>query len=204
MNKKYIKFKRTMDFLGAVILLIISSPVFLCVSFYYKFVNKGPMLYKSERIGKNGKIFSIMKFRTMITKLHEEGKKLSDKERLFPFGLFLRKTSLDELPQLLNIIKGEMSFIGPRPLPVQYYDYFTEEEFKRHNILPGISGLAQINGRNNLCWEEKFKYDLEYLENISFRLDLKIFFKTLAIIFSRSGVNVRDEADSGNLDDLRK
>jgi len=193
-----------MDFLGAIILLVISSPVFIAVFFYYKFINKGPMLYKAKRIGKQGEIFSVMKFRTMITRLYEDGNKLSDKERLFPFGLFLRKTSLDELPQLLNIIKGEMSFIGPRPLPVQYYDYFTEEEFKRHNILPGISGLAQINGRNNLSWEEKFKYDLEYVENISFRLDLKIFFKTLIIVFSRSGVNVRDKADSGNLDDLRK
>lgn len=200
----YFKIKRYLDLSFAIILLLIFSPLFLLIFIYYKFVNKGPIFYVAKRIGKEGEKILIYKFRTMSTKQFEGKRKLSDKERIFSFGLFLRKTSLDELPQLINIIKGEMSFIGPRPLPLQYYDYFTKKEFKRHDVLPGISGLAQINGRNNLSWEKKFQYDLKYVENISFKLDFKIFFKTLIIIFSRSGVNVRDEVDSNNLDDIRQ
>ncbi len=152
---------------------------------------KGPVLFKQRRPGKDAKIFTVYKFRTMRVETEKDGRPLSDMERITKVGAFLRKTSIDELPQLFNIIRGEMSFIGPRPLPTIYLPYYTAEEMHRHDVRPGISGWAQINGRNYLSWEKKFAYDLYYVNNLSFWLDLKIFFITIGKVFSRAGVGIR-------------
>jgi lipopolysaccharide/colanic/teichoic acid biosynthesis glycosyltransferase len=152
---------------------------------------KGPVLFRQKRPGKDAKIFEIYKFRTMKVETERDGRKLSDMERMTKAGSVLRKTSIDELPQLFNIIKGEMSFIGPRPLLVEYLKYYTEEEMRRHEVRPGISGLAQVNGRNNLQWEERFKYDIKYVNNLSIKIDTIIFFKTLEKIFKHENIKVR-------------
>ena len=136
----------------------------------------------------------MYKFRTMSTKTHDkDGNELSDFERMTGIGKFLRKTSIDELPQLLNILKGDMSFIGPRPLLPEYLDLYTDEQMRRHNVLPGISGWAQVNGRNTLTWEEKFTYDVYYVDNYGFRMDMKIFFKTIANVIRQDGINSGNE-----------
>lgn len=185
----YIKIKTILDFILAVIMLIILSPVMLVTAILIKFTSKGSILFKQKRPGKNGKIFTVYKFRTMITTTTKKGKTLSDVERMTKLGKLLRKTSIDELPQLFNIIKGDMSFIGPRPLLVRYLPYYTKQQRRRHEVKPGISGWAQVNGRNAISWEQKFKLDVWYVDNISFKLDLKIFFMTIAKIFKREGIN---------------
>lgn len=185
----YIKIKTILDFILAVIMLIILSPVMLVTAILIKFTSKGSILFKQKRPGKNGKIFTVYKFRTMITTTTKKGKTLSDVERMTKLGKLLRKTSIDELPQLFNIIKGDMSFIGPRPLLVRYLPYYTKQQRRRHEVKPGISGWAQVNGRNAISWEQKFKLDVWYVDNISFKLDLKIFFMTIAKIFKHEGVN---------------
>lgn len=185
----YIKIKTILDFILAVIMLIILSPVMLVTAILIKFTSKGSILFKQKRPGKNGKIFTVYKFRTMITTTTKKGKTLSDVERMTKLGKLLRKTSIDELPQLFNIIKGDMSFIGPRPLLVRYLPYYTKQQRRRHEVKPGISGWAQVNGRNAISWEQKFKLDVWYVDNISFRLDLKIFFMTIAKIFKHDGIN---------------
>ena len=150
----------------------------------------GPVLFKQKRPGKNGKIFTVYKFRTMSTKLYDDsGKKLTDFERMTEVGRFLRKTSIDELPQLFNIIKGEMSFIGPRPLLPEYLELYSPEQMRRHDVLPGISGWAQVNGRNTLTWDEKFAYDIYYVDHYSFKMDMRIFFKTIENVLCQSGIN---------------
>jgi lipopolysaccharide/colanic/teichoic acid biosynthesis glycosyltransferase len=149
----------------------------------------GPVLFKQKRVGKNAKIFTVYKFRTMRVETEKNGKALSDLERITKVGAILRKTSIDELPQLFNIIRGEMSFIGPRPLLVEYLKYYTPEQMRRHEVTPGISGWAQVNGRNAITWEEKFKYDVWYVDNQSFLLDLKIFFKTIYYVLKGLGIN---------------
>ena len=163
-----------------------------------------PVIFKQERPGKNEKIFKLYKFRSMSDKKDENGKLLPDSERLTKFGKILRATSLDELPELVNILKGEMSLIGPRPLAVSYLPYYNEKEKQRHNVRPGLTGLAQINGRNALNWEERFSYDIEYVENITFINDLKILFKTVYKVFKRDGVVTRGTGKTIDFDDYRK
>ncbi|MCO1603686.1 sugar transferase [Desulfosporosinus nitroreducens] len=185
----YRKIKRFMDLSFSIILLVLASPCMLCASIAIRLGSRGPVLFKQERPGKDGVIFTIYKFRTMRLETEKNGRPLSDMERMTRVGTILRKLSVDELPQLFNILKGDMSFIGPRPLMVQYLDRYTPEQMRRHEVTPGISGWAQINGRNQVEWETRFKYDVWYVEHISFWLDLRIFFKTLAIVLIRSGVN---------------
>lgn len=182
--------KRVFDFVIALIMLIVLSPLMLVACVLIKLNNDGPVLFKQKRPGKNGKIFTVYKFRTMSVKTHDEnGRELSDFERMSKTGNLLRKTSVDELPQLINILKGEMSFIGPRPLLVEYLDLYTPEQMRRHEAAPGISGWAQVNGRNTLTWEEKFAYDVYYVDNLSLKLDLKIFFMTIMNVLKQDGIN---------------
>ncbi len=185
----YVKIKRVMDLLFAIIILIPASAIMLCAAVVIRIGSQGPVLFEQERPGKDGVIFTIYKFRTMRLETEKNGRTLSDMERMTRVGTLLRKLSVDELPQLFNILKGEMSFIGPRPLLVQYLERYTPEQMRRHAVIPGISGWAQINGRNGVDWETRFEYDVWYVKNISFGVDLRIFLKTLAIVLMRSGVN---------------
>ncbi len=188
--KIYPYIKRLLDFIFAVILLIITSPIMLLAALAIKLEDpKGPVLFKQKRPGKNAKIFTVYKFRTMRVETERDGRPLTDIERMTKVGSFLRKTSIDELPQLFNIIRGEMSFIGPRPLLVQYLELYTSEQMRRHEVTPGISGWAQVNGRNAISWEEKFKLDVWYVDNQSFLVDLKILFMTIYNILKREGIN---------------
>jgi len=150
-----------------------------------------PILFRQVRPGLNEKLFTIYKFRTMSNKRDERGELLPDKDRLEGFGKFIRATSLDELPQLFNVLKGDMSFVGPRPLLVEYLTLYNKEQRRRHSVKPGITGLAQINGRNAISWEDKFKYDIEYVDNQSFLLDLKILWKTFLKVIKRDGVSAK-------------
>ncbi|EGK8090112.1 undecaprenyl phosphate N,N'-diacetylbacillosamine 1-phosphate transferase [Campylobacter lari] len=180
--------KRVFDFFLALILLIIFLPFIVLISIVLKIV-QGSVLFKQARPGLNEKIFYIYKFKTMSDETDENGKLLPDELRLKPFGKLVRSLSLDELPQLFNVLKGDMSFIGPRPLLVEYLPLYNQEQKKRHDVRPGITGWAQINGRNAISWEQKFKYDVEYVQNCSFLFDLKIFFMTIVKVLKRSGVN---------------
>ena len=184
---KYVK--RVLDFIMALVLIIISSPIMLVVSILILIKRDGPVLFKQERPGKDGKIFLLHKFRTMSTITEKDGRPLSDMERMSKLGSFLRKTSLDELPQFFDILSGKMSFIGPRPLVKAYLELYTPEQMRRHEVLPGLSGWAQINGRNTISWEEKFELDVYYVDHISFGLDVKIFFTTLKNVLLRVGIN---------------
>ncbi|EGK8007983.1 undecaprenyl phosphate N,N'-diacetylbacillosamine 1-phosphate transferase [Campylobacter lari] len=180
--------KRVFDFFLALILLIIFSPFIVLIGIVLKIV-QGSVLFKQARPGLNEKIFYIYKFKTMSDETDENGELLPDELRLKPFGKLVRSLSLDELPQLFNVLKGDMSFIGPRPLLVEYLPLYNQEQKKRHDVRPGITGWAQINGRNAISWEQKFKYDVEYVQNCSFLFDLKIFFMTIIKVLKRSGVN---------------
>ena len=148
-----------------------------------------PVIFKQKRPGKNEKEFTLYKFRTMNDKRDDKGELLPDDERLTKFGLFLRSTSLDELPELINIIKGDMSFVGPRPLLTEYLDLYNERQKHRHDVRPGLTGLAQVNGRNLLEWEKRFGYDIEYVNNVSFKEDVKIVFKTISLVLNRKGIS---------------
>lgn len=189
MYKKVIK--RVIDFTFAFTLLIVTSPLLILSVIAIKIESKGPILFKQKRIGKDQEEFLIYKFRSMMVETKQDGIELSDNERLTKTGNFLRKTSIDEIPQAINIIKGEMSFIGPRPLPIIYFPYYTQEELIRHNVRPGMSGLAQVNGRSNLQWEDRFKYDIDYVNNQSFKKDIKIFLKTIQKVFRRENIGLR-------------
>lgn len=181
--------KRVFDIVLALGLIILLSPVFVLL-YVLVYINLGsPVIFKQVRPGKNGKLFTMYKFRSMIDKRDSNGNLLEDKDRLNSFGMKLRATSLDELPQLVNILKGEMSFIGPRPLLVEYLPLYTERQKKRHDVLPGITGWSQINGRNDLSWDEKFELDIWYVENYSLWLDMKIFFVTLIKVLKREGIS---------------
>ncbi|EAC1839824.1 undecaprenyl phosphate N,N'-diacetylbacillosamine 1-phosphate transferase [Campylobacter lari] len=180
--------KRIFDFFLALILLIIFLPFIVFIGIVLKIV-QGSVLFKQARPGLNEKIFYIYKFKTMSDEKDENGELLPDELRLKPFGKLIRSLSLDELPQLFNVLKGDMSFIGPRPLLVEYLPLYSQEQKKRHEVRPGITGWAQINGRNAISWEQKFKYDVEYVQNCSFSFDLKIFFMTIIKVLKRSGVN---------------
>ena len=199
---RYCTVKRIIDFLLALFLLIICLPLMLLIAIFVKVDSKGPVLFKQKRVGKDNKIFTIYKFRTMITDTERNGRQLSDFERMTRIGRILRELSLDELPQLINIIKGEMSFVGPRPLLVEYLDYYDDYKLKRHKVLPGITGWAQVNGRNLLSWEERFKYDVWYVENVSFFLDLKIVFLTLVKVLKKEGINKNDNLTMPRFDEI--
>ncbi|MGN1401818.1 MAG: sugar transferase [Bacillus sp. (in: firmicutes)] len=182
-------FKRPMDFMLSLIAIIVLSPVFLLVSILVRTKLGSPILFKQERPGLNENIFMMYKFRTMTDEKDENGVLLPDSVRLTKFGRLLRSTSLDELPELFNILKGDMSIIGPRPLLVQYLPLYDNHQKRRHEVRPGLSGLAQINGRNAISWEEKFNLDVEYAGNISFLGDWRIIFLTLKKVFVREGIN---------------
>lgn len=192
MYKKF--FKPLSDYILSLLGLIILSPIFLIISFALFFNNRGKVFFLQKRPGKNEKIFKIIKFRTMNEKRDSEGNLLSDTERLTTVGKIVRKTSLDEIPQLINVIKGDMSLIGPRPLLPQYIPLYNEIQRKRHLIKPGITGWAQINGRNAIEWNKKFDFDVWYVNNLSFSLDLKIMFITLRKVMKLEGINREGEA----------
>lgn len=181
--------KRPMDTILSVIALIILSPVLLVVAILVRVKLGSPVIFKQERPGLNEKIFILYKFRTMTDKRDENGELLPDSVRLTKFGKFLRSTSLDELPELFNIFKGDMSIIGPRPLLVQYLSLYNEQQKRRHNVRPGLSGLAQISGRNIISWEDKFSLDVKYVDSVSFIGDWKIILLTLKKVFDREGIN---------------
>ncbi len=192
MYKKYIK--RIFDIFCALAAIAVFWWLYLIVAILVRIKLGGPVIFKQERPGKNGKIFKLYKFRTMTDKRDENGEMLPDKERLTKFGRILRSSSLDELPEAFNILKGDMSVVGPRPLSVKYLPYYTEEEIRRHDVRPGLSGLAQINGRNAISWEEKFSYDLQYIENITFFGDVSIILKTIGKVFKRSDIGQGEQA----------
>ncbi|WP_288479590.1 sugar transferase [uncultured Clostridium sp.] len=186
--------KRIFDLLFSIIVLLLLSPLILIIAILVKLNLGSPILFTQERIGKDNKKFKMYKFRTMKDAIGKDGKQLPDSERLTKFGKILRSTSLDELPELINIVKGEMSLIGPRPLLVEYLPLYNEEQIKRHNVLPGLTGWAQINGRNAISWTEKFKLDVWYVENWSLGLDVKIFFLTVYKVFKREGISGEGQA----------
>ncbi len=181
-------FKPTFDFLAAFFGLILLSPIFVIVMLGLTIANKGKPFFYQKRPGKKEKIFTIIKFKTMNDKRGINGHLLPDTERLTAVGNFVRKTSLDELPQLLNVLKGNMSFVGPRPLLPEYLPLYNDKQRKRHKIKPGITGWAQVNGRNAISWEQKFEYDVWYVAHQSFALDLKILFKTVQKVFRSEGI----------------
>ncbi|MNX30293.1 Undecaprenyl phosphate N,N'-diacetylbacillosamine 1-phosphate transferase [compost metagenome] len=190
----YKVFKPVIDFIGALILLIFSLPIFLILTFCLIMANNGKPFFTQRRPGKNGKIFKITKFKTMNDKVDSKGVLLSDGERLTKVGSFVRKTSLDEIPQLLNVLKGDMSLIGPRPLLPEYLLLYSDFQKQRHDVRPGITGWAQVNGRNAISWEEKFKLDVYYVKNVSFLLDVKILFLTVVKVFKSEGINAENVA----------
>jgi lipopolysaccharide/colanic/teichoic acid biosynthesis glycosyltransferase len=190
--------KRAFDILVSMCLLIILAPLLLIVGFCVYFKLGSPIFFTQERPGKYGKIFRIIKFRTMLDLKDEKGELLPNEQRLTRFGKILRSTSLDELPQLINVLKGDMSLVGPRPLLVQYLPLYSEEQMKRHNVRPGITGYAQIKGRNSLTWTEKFKLDLWYVENVTFWLDLKILFLTIYKVIKREGISQSESVTMEN------
>ena len=194
MKQVYKYVKRITDFTVALLLLVILSPLMAASALLIAANHDGPILFKQKRPGKNGKIFTVYKFRTMSTRqCDENGRELSDFERMTKIGRLLRKTSVDELPQLFNIIRGEMSFIGPRPLLTEYLELYSPEQMRRHEVLPGISGWAQVNGRNTLTWDEKFAYDVYYVDHCGVLMDMKIFLKTVENVIRQNGINSGNE-----------
>lgn len=181
--------KWVLDRLCAAIALLIFSPVMLMVAIAIYIRMGGPIFFCQPRPGKNGRVFNFYKFRTMTSDCDADGNLLPDEQRLIPLGQFLRKTSLDELPQLLNVLKGDMSFVGPRPLLVIYLDRYTSEQARRHDVMPGITGWAQVNGRNSISWDAKFKLDVSYVDNWSLWFDLKILVLTVLKVVKRDGIN---------------
>ena len=195
--------KRLFDIVVALMALLLLSPVLLVVALLVRLKLGSPVLFRQARPGLNEQSFNMLKFRTMTDERDEHGKLLPDSVRLTPFGSFLRKTSLDELPELLNILRGNMSLVGPRPLLHEYLPYYTERERKRHNVRPGLTGLAQVSGRNNLGWDARLAMDVEYVENQSFWLDIKILLKTVAQVLSRKDVVVVPSSKFGKLSEER-
>ncbi len=182
--------KRAFDITVSLFILILFSPAMLIISIMIKISDSGHVLFKQSRPGKDGKIFKVYKFRTMKEKTTDkDGKELSDMERMTGIGSFLRKTSLDELPQFVNVLKGEMSIVGPRPLLCEYLELYTPRQMRRHEVRPGVSGWAQVNGRNAISWEEKFELDVYYVDNRSLALDIKILFMTVLNVLKREGIN---------------
>lgn len=202
MYKNYIK--RILDILVALVGLLILSPIFILVTIALYFANQGKPFFFQARPGKDERIFKIIKFKSMNDKTDANGNLLPDVERLTPMGAFVRKTSLDEIPQLINVLKGDMSLIGPRPLLVRYLPYYTEREKLRHTVRPGITGWAQVNGRNTINWDERLELDVQYVENLSFTKDLTIILKTIQNVISRKDIVVIPGELFTTLDNYRK
>lgn len=202
MYKKF--FKRFFDIIISLFGLIILSPIILIVAILVRIKLGSPIIFKQERPGKGERIFKLYKFRSMSDKKDENGELLPDSERLTKFGKILRATSLDEIPELINILKGEMSLIGPRPLAVCYLPYYNEKERHRHDVRPGLTGLAQINGRNAVNWDKRFAYDVEYVNNITFINDCKILFKTFYKVLKRDDVVVTGTGTVIDFDEYRR
>lgn len=200
MYKNYIK--RLIDFFAALFGLILLSPIFIIVMVGLFFANDGKPFFFQKRPGLHNRVFEIIKFKTMNDRRDSSGKLLPDAERLTKIGSFVRKTSLDEIPQLINVLKGDMSLIGPRPLLVKYLPYYTERERLRHTVRPGITGLAQVNGRNNISWDEKLEMDAKYVEELSFTNDIKILLKTIQNVISQKDIVVAS-CESNDLDIVR-
>ncbi|WP_178986921.1 sugar transferase [Winogradskyella helgolandensis] len=192
----YTKFiKRIFDFLAAFVGLLIISPIFIFLIISLFILNNGKPFFYQLRAGKNGKLFTIIKFKTMTDKTDQDGNLLPAMDRVTKVGSICRKLSLDELPQLINIIKGDMSLIGPRPLLPIYLERYSQKQNRRHEVLPGITGWAQVNGRNAISWEQKFEYDVHYVENQSFTLDFSIILKTIDKVINRKDINNSDNMD---------
>lgn len=202
MYAKYIK--RMLDFLIALVGLAVASPILLIVAVLVRTKLGSPVLFAQERPGKDEKIFKLYKFRSMSDARDEQGNLLPDKDRLTPFGKMLRATSLDELPELFNILKGDMSLIGPRPLLVSYLPWYTEREQLRHTVRPGLTGLAQVSGRNSLVWDKRLEKDVEYVEHLSFMMDLKILFMTVKKVVCKDDVAEDTNVIEGNFAEIRK
>ena len=185
--EKYIK--RPQDFLCALLAFIVLSPIMLILVILVRTKLGSPVLFTQDRPGLNGKVFKLYKFRTMTSETDENGKLLPDEVRLTKFGKKLRATSLDELPELINIIKGDMAVVGPRPLLVRYLERYNEHQARRHEVRPGFTGYAQVNGRNSISWEEKFDLDVEYVDNVTFLGDWKIIFQTVGVVLKKDGVS---------------
>lgn len=198
---KYIK--RILDIISSLLAIIILSPLLAVTAVLVKTKLGSPVLFRQERPGKDEKIFTLMKFRTMTDERDENGELLPDEVRLTKFGKFLRSTSIDELPELFNILKGDMSVIGPRPLLVQYLPYYTEEERHRHDVRPGLTGWAQVNGRNSLDWDHRFECDVEYVKNMSLLFDIKIIFSTILKVIGKSDVAEDTNQIEGNFAEIR-
>lgn len=199
--EKYVK--RLLDIIFSGLALLILSPVMLIIAVLVRIKLGSPVIFTQERPGKDEKIFKLHKFRSMTDERDENGELLPDAERLNRFGRRLRASSLDELPELYDILCGNLSFVGPRPLLVEYLPYYTADEHHRHDVRPGLTGLAQINGRNTLTWEQKFAYDLEYVQHISFAMDVNIFLSTIGKVLNRAGVQVNTQSSEGNLAKIR-
>ncbi len=202
MYRKYIK--RLLDIVISFVALVVLSPVLLIVAILVRCKLGSPVIFHQERPGYNEKIFKLCKFRSMTDERDEEGNLLPDSVRLTKFGRILRATSLDELPELWNILKGDMSIIGPRPLLISYLPYYTEEERLRHTVRPGLTGLAQVRGRNLLDWDKRFATDVEYVRNLTFAMDVKIFFLTIKKVFVREDIEVDTNKVEGNFAEIRK
>lgn len=181
--------KRAIDILGSSLGGLLISPILIIIAILIRIKLGSPIFFTQDRVGKDGKVFKIVKFRTMSEAYDKFGEPLSDKERVTSFGNFLRSTSLDELPELINVLKGDMSLVGPRPLLVEYIDLYSKEQFRRHEVRPGMTGWAQVNGRNNLNWDDKFKMDVEYVDNVNLLLDIKILFLTIFKVLKRDGIS---------------
>lgn len=200
--KKYLK--RFLDVSFALILLVALSPLLLIAALAIKVEMGSPIIFTQRRPGKDSNVFTLYKFRTMLPEEDSTGRLLSHQERLTRLGKFLRASSIDELPELINILKGDMSFIGPRPLLLEYLPYYTVEEARRHSVRPGLTGLAQVSGRNHVKWEERFALDLAYIDKLSFKTDCQILFKTLFKVFKQEGVTHFGADSSPNFDEYRK
>lgn len=202
MYAKYIK--RMLDFILSLIALIVLSPLMIIIGILVRIKLGKPVIFKQKRPGKNEKIFTLYKFRTMTDEKDEQGNLLADEKRLTKFGKFLRSTSLDELPELWNILKGEMAIVGPRPLAIQYLPYYNEKERHRHDIRPGLTGLAQINGRNMIEWEKRFEFDIIYIETITLKNDIIIILKTIEKVIKKQDITIRGKGENIDFDIYRK
>ena len=187
MYQKYLK--RILDFILSLTALILLSPIMLILAMTGWIMLRGNPFFFQKRPGKDGKIFRMVKFRTMSNARDGHGNLLPDEKRMIPYGAFLRKTSLDEIPELFNIVKGDMAIVGPRPLLVKYLPLYTEEQARRHEVRPGLTGLAQVHGRNAISWEERFSWDVRYVDNVSFRGDFRILLQTVMTVLKRDGIS---------------
>ena len=187
------KMKRFVDVVVASIAILLLSPIFVLVAYKVRKNLGSPIFFYQERPGKNGKLFKMIKFRSMKNALDAQGNLLPDEQRITPFGQKLRATTLDEMPQLFNVLKGDMSIVGPRPQMPEFLEYYTPDQMRRHEVKPGMTGLAQVSGRNNLSWEEKFNLDVQYVENHNILLDFKIMLKTVDVMLKREGINAPNQ-----------